>query len=485
MTLLPCHSNSNMLIHPARDRCYWSSHPHVQGDQGQGFSLGFFVLFYFVVLIALSSLKVVVENPRQLLDAVLEDHEKNVLANHLEETLNQLDDKSCDEPLHSRLESVRERHDAAALASIYRATHRAPPLQLLLDRLSLYGTVVMCFMGVFLVFVIQTSQLQANDTCGGENVGGKLLGFTEEDTVFMVTALVFGFQPLVLLLCNMMIEAKWMPLWVAGFRYRLAYFTLYMLAVLIFLLNVSMKIRYIPTRADPNPKNPPWGVVAVVPCALVYFVSVGMIWPQLVRYLPLGSRYCSLARLCWCCTPLSITTTALGAADLDGDGGAPESIKCACICGRPSNAGKFMEILEESDKSAANEEHGVKMEAKLGQLRTEEEAATVGCYTGVFSIFGMVLGSVVGALVGASVATSAAPTKELQASANSDVGFMIGVLLGGSFGAGVSSSFGEYYATFHVVPKKRTRVVTVIQPTTQMPEVEVEPAVEPALADGP
>lgn len=43
------------MLTQGSDPCNWSSVPHVQGAQGQGFSLGFFVLFYFVVLIALQS----------------------------------------------------------------------------------------------------------------------------------------------------------------------------------------------------------------------------------------------------------------------------------------------------------------------------------------------------------------------------------------------------------------------------------------------
>lgn len=44
--------------------------------------------------------------------------------------------------------------------------------------------------------------------------------------------------------------------------------------VLVFLLNATMKMRIPPTVEVPSPANEPYGVYAVVPCALVYFITV-------------------------------------------------------------------------------------------------------------------------------------------------------------------------------------------------------------------
>lgn len=79
----------------------------------------------------------------------------------------------------------------------------------------------------------------------GENTAGRLLGFQTEDIVFLVVALVFGLQPLIILICDMAIQANFHTLWMANFRYRLAYYTLYMLAGELESLLISIVLKLV------------------------------------------------------------------------------------------------------------------------------------------------------------------------------------------------------------------------------------------------
>ena len=194
----------------------------------QGFGLGFFALFYFFVLIVLQSLKIMVA-------AGLDASERSVL-------------------------------------------------QWIVMRLTTNGTLIMFVLGIA---AISAHDFNAgDDACNAEGV----LVFSQKTALLLLVSLVFGVQPVVLLVHARAEEIGYFRTWNRRFVLELAVLTLMMITFLTEAINITYKFGL----------DSSYPILVIV---VVYFVAIRVLQARLRGEYAQGATY----PFCWIClTPAQL-----------------------------------------------------------------------------------------------------------------------------------------------------------------------------------
>jgi len=192
-----------MITH-GMDPCNWT----------QSFSVGFFALFYFVVLIVLQSLM-------------------TILSYQFDHTRHQMADDDSERPLS----------------------------ELGCTRCSTYGTLTMFLLGVFATFTIKPADEEDRLACNPRAANGDY-GFDDTNYSILIACIAFGIQPFASIVFERARAIGLFKGWVTTFMVELSYLTLYMVSILVEGLNITQ-------YAESN------ALIVLIPCILFYLIGIG------------------------------------------------------------------------------------------------------------------------------------------------------------------------------------------------------------------